>query len=130
LEETVQSLNIPDNINIKYDKTETKVVADSIQLQIVFNNILTNAIQAIGTDCGEINIKFSEDSQYVKMEIENSGPSIPDDIMPHIFESLITTKEIGTGLGLASCKRIIENHGGKISVKNNPTTFTILLPKS
>ena len=130
LENTVQSLNIPDNIKIKYDKTEIKVVADSIQLQIVCNNILTNAIQAIGTKHGEINIRFSEDSQYVKMEIENSGPSIPDDIMPHIFESLITTKEIGTGLGLVSCKRIIENHGGKISVKNNPTTFTISLPKS
>jgi signal transduction histidine kinase len=130
LDNTVQSLYIPDNIKIKYDKTEIRVVADSIQFQIVCNNILTNAIQAIGTDPGEIKIRFSEDSQHVKIEIENSGPSIPDDIMPHIFESLITTKEIGTGLGLASCKRIIENHGGTISVKNNPTTFTITLPKS
>lgn len=130
LEDTIQSLNFPDNIKIKYDKTEFKVVADSIQLQIVLTNIFTNAIQAIGTDPGEIKIRFSEDSEYVKIEIENSGPSIPDDIMPQIFESLITTKEIGTGLGLASCKRIIENHGGKISVANNPTTFTISLPKS
>ena len=130
LEDTIQSLNIPDNIKIKYNKTEIKVVADSIQIQIVFNNILTNAIQAIGTDPGEIKIRFSQDPQHVKIEIENSGPSIPEEIVPHIFESLITTKEIGTGLGLASCKRIIENHGGEISVKNNPTTFTILLPKS
>ena len=45
-----------------------------------------------------------------------------------IFEPLFTTKRIGTGLGLVSCKNIIEYHHGKISVKNNPTTFTIEIP--
>jgi signal transduction histidine kinase len=46
-----------------------------------------------------------------------------------IFEPLFTTKESGTGLGLASCKNIIGRHSGTISVKNNPTRFTVLLPK-
>ncbi|MEK6929114.1 MAG: ATP-binding protein, partial [Thermoproteota archaeon] len=45
-----------------------------------------------------------------------------------IFEPLFTTKLIRTGLGLVSCKNIIEYHHGKISVKNNPTTFTIEIP--
>jgi signal transduction histidine kinase len=101
-----------------------KILADPIQLQIVCNNILINAIQAIGTKQGEIKCRFSENTENVIIEIENSGPDIP------IFESLVTSKEIGTGLGLSSCKRIIESHGGSISVKNNPTTFTITLPKS
>ena len=46
-----------------------------------------------------------------------------------IFDPLVTTKNNGTGLGLASVKNIIEEHGGTISVNNNPTTFTINIPK-
>ena len=130
LDETVQLLHIPNNIKIKSDKSDLKILADPIQLQIVCNNILINAIQAIGTKQGEIKFRFSENTENIIIEIENSGPDIPQELLPHIFESLVTSKEIGTGLGLSSCKRIIESHGGSISVKNNPTTFTILLPKS
>jgi signal transduction histidine kinase len=130
LDETVQLLHIPNNIKIKSDESDLKILADPIQLQIVCNNILINAIQAIGTKQGEIKCRFSENTENVIIEIENSGPDIPKELLPHIFESLVTSKEIGTGLGLSSCKRIIESHGGSISVKNNPTTFTITLPKS
>jgi signal transduction histidine kinase len=130
LDETIELLQIPKHIKIKSDGPDLKILADPIQLQIVCNNILINAIQAIGKNSGEIKITFSEDDNNVKIEIENSGASIPQEVLPHVFESLITTKQSGTGLGLASCKRIIENHGGEISVKNNPTTFTIKLPKS
>jgi signal transduction histidine kinase len=105
-----------------------RVLADPIQLQIVCNNILINTIQAIGTKQGEIEFRFSENSEDII--IENSGPDIPQELLPHIFESLVTSKEVGIGLGLSSCKRIIESHEGSISVKNNPTTFTITLPKS
>jgi signal transduction histidine kinase len=130
LDETIQLLHIPNNIKIKSNKSNLTILADLILLQIVCNNILINAIQAIGTKQGEIEIRFSENSENVIIEIKNSGPDIPQELLPHIFESLVTTKEIGTGLGLASCKRIIESHGGSISAKNNPTTFTITLPKS
>jgi len=130
LDETIQLLHIPNNIKIKSDKSDLRILADPIQLQIVCNNILINAIQAIGAKQGKIEFRFSENSEYIIIEIENSGPDIPQELLPHIFESLVTSKEIGTGLGLSSCKRIIENHGGSISVKNNPTTFTITLPKS
>ena len=47
----------------------------------------------------------------------------------NIFNPLVTTKQKGTGLGLASVKNLIEQHNGTISVKNNPTTFTIEIPK-
>lgn len=63
------------------------------------------------------------------IEFENSGPDIPPDIFPKIFEPLFTTKHGGTGLGLPTCKSVIEQHGGTITAKNNPTTFTIQLPK-
>ena len=130
VDETIQLLQIPKNIKIESQKSDLRILADPIQLQIVFNNLLLNAIQAIGKEPGKIRIQFSEDDNSVKINLENSGPSIPQDILPHIFESLVTTKQAGTGLGLASCKRIIEQHGGEINVMNNPTTFTITLPKS
>ncbi len=129
-DETIELLQIPKNIKIKMEKSDLVAMADPIQLQIVLNNLVLNAIQAIGKEPGEIKIQFSEDENNVKIKVENSGPSIPEDILPHIFESLITTKQAGTGLGLASCKRIIENHGGTIIAMNKPTAFTISLPKS
>jgi len=61
--------------------------------------------------------------------MKDSGPGFPESKISEIFEPLITTKQKGTGLGLVSCKNIIENHGGTITAKNNPTTFTIRLPK-
>jgi signal transduction histidine kinase len=129
IQETIESIHTINNITIKVPKSEIKISADFFQIQIVFNNLMINAIQAIGKDKGEISIRISEDSKNSIIEIENSGPSIPEDILPHIFDSLVTTKQVGTGLGLVSCKTIIENHEGTINVKNNPTTFTITIPK-
>jgi len=130
IDEAVKMAHVPDNIKIKIEKTNLIVIVDPIQIQVVFNNILINAIQAMEGREGQIIIRFSEDKEFIIIEIENSGPPISEEVFPHIFEALITTKEIGTGLGLVSCKRIIENHGGVINVKNNPTTFTIKIPKS
>ena len=61
-------------------------------------------------------------------EAIDSGDGIPEDKLEEIFEPLVTYKEAGTGLGLASCKNIVKNHKGTISANNNPTTFTIILP--
>lgn len=129
-EESITLLHVPENIKIIAEKTNLKILADPVQIHVVCNNILINAIQAIGKQNGQIIIKFSEEPEYIVIKVENSGPPIPEEILPHIFDALVTTKEIGTGLGLASCKRIIENHGGEISVRNNPTTFIIKIPKS
>ena len=127
--EAIETINIPQNIKLKIPVSKIKILADPFQIQIVFNNLIVNAIQAIGKEKGEIIIRFDEIKDYVIIEVENSGPEIPDEILPHIFDSLVTTKQVGTGLGLVSCKTIIENHKGTISAKNHPTVFTIRLPK-
>ena len=129
LHDTIESMQIPSNIRIKMPKSDISVFADSFQLQIVFNNIILNAIQAIGKDSGEILIKISEKNDKIIIKFEDSGPNIPEDILNHIFETLVTTKQVGTGLGLVSCKTIIENHKGEITVENDPVIFTINLPK-
>ena len=79
---------------------------------------------------GEITIQFSEDEKNLTLEFIDSGTGIPEDVLPKIFELLFSTRQQGTGLGLVTCKNIVEQHGGSISVKNNPTTFTIILPKN
>ena len=128
--ETIESIHLPSNISIKLPKSQAMAQADPFQLQIVFNNIILNAIQAIGHQEGVILIRFQEGGDNTLIEIENSGPNIGEEILPHIFDSLVTTKQVGTGLGLASCKTIVENHGGSITVKTDPTIFSIDLPNT
>ena len=129
LSESVSTMYIPKNIKINLPNEDVSIYGESSSLQIVCKNLILNAIQAIGNQEGNITIRFDEESEYTIMEIEDSGPGFPESKILEIFEPLITTKQEGIGLGLVSCKNIIENHGGTIAAKNNPTTFTIRLPK-
>ncbi len=129
LSESQKHIVVPDNVKIKIEESDLFVYVDFFQIEIACTNLLNNAIQSFEGKPGEISIKFSEDEKYVITKVEDSGPGIPKDVLPRIFEPLVTTKQNGTGLGLVSSKIIIENHGGTITAKNNPTTFTIKLPK-
>jgi signal transduction histidine kinase len=129
LSESVSTMDIPKNIKINLPNEDVSIYGESSSLQIVCKNLILNAIQAIGNQEGNITIRFDEESKYTIMKIEDSGPGFPESKILEIFEPLITTKQEGIGLGLVSCKNIIENHGGTITAKTNPTTFTIRLPK-
>nr|AIF12633.1 histidine kinase [uncultured marine thaumarchaeote KM3_56_F06] len=116
----------------KHDKIEIESVGEKIEVQcdyeamkVVIFNIVFNAIQAI-KDEGKITITSKKIGNNTS--IQDNGPGIPEEEMDKIFEPLFTTKQEGTGLGLVSCRSIIEQHGGTISVKNHPTTFKIILP--
>lgn len=127
-ESSLKSLEIPKNISIELPKNDSIIKCDVRKLEIVFINLILNAIQAIGQNTGKITIKSSQVDGELMIEVQDSGPGIPDEIMSKIFEPLTTSKQKGTGLGLPTCKNIIEQHGGTIRVKNNPTTFTVRLP--
>jgi len=124
---TISNIIIPDKVKINISKDDSIIPCDSYKLEIVFGNLINNACYAIPQG-GEISFKVIEEEEYLVIEMKDSGKGIPEDVIGKIFDPLFTTKQIGTGLGLASCQSIIEAHGGKISVKNNPTTFTIRLP--
>ena len=125
---SIAKINIPENIEIKVEDTDYKINCDSTKLDAVFINLIINAIQAMPNG-GKITIRIKPSKSDVLIDFENSGEPIPNEIMNKVFDPLFTTKQTGTGLGLASCKNIVELHGGTISVQNNPTTFTIKLPK-
>jgi len=127
LHSTINNLEIPNRVNVHLPENDVSIECDHSKLEVVFMNLITNAIQAIEGK-GDVFIRVNVDSDFITIDVENSGSEIPSHVLPNIFDSLFTTKASGTGLGLAFCKKTIEQHKGKISVSNNPTTFTIKLP--
>ncbi len=115
------------------------VWADRDQLAQVFTNILVNAENSLSEQDGRRRVKVvsrhDHRSGCVIVKIEDNGPGIPEEIRSRVFEPFFTTKDVGsgTGIGLAFCHRIIETHGGTITLKSKPgqqTAFFIRLPAS
>jgi len=113
------------------DDMELYGYADEIRQVLI--NIIFNAIDVLSqyrTD-PKIEIKgcFVNDT-HIKIEISNNGPVIPDQLLKTIFEPFVTTKTLGTGLGLFVCREIIEKHKGILACSSEPdkTSFIMLLP--
>jgi signal transduction histidine kinase len=130
LEESIMYIQKSDNVTIELPVNDITMKCDSNKMQRVFVNMIQNSLQAIGSNEGSITVKTSQENNRITIEITDTGPGIPDEFLSKIFEPLFTTKKDGTGLGLPICKKIIEDHYGVISVKNHPTTFTIIIPKN
>ena len=128
LSESLDSISIPDDIKLILPKNNIEMYCDEKQFSIAFNNLILNGIQAI-TGSGTITITAEENDDGIIIQIKDSGSGISKEIIDNLFEPLFTTKQQGTGLGLASVKSIVESHGGIISVTSSPTIFTITLPK-
>jgi signal transduction histidine kinase len=127
-----ERITVPDKIKINLPQTDVTIPCDREKLETVFVNLIMNSIQAIGDKAGNININIIDESNdVVLITVHDNGPGISQKIIPKIFDPLFTTRQIGTGLGLPSCKNIIENHGGSIDVsstRGKGTTFLIRLP--
>ena len=119
--------NIPTGIKINLTKENFEMFGDFYKLVVVITNLIKNSIDAMKNN-GAINITAKNSVDVTVIDVKDSGPGIPQEIISKIFSSLYTTKRDGTGLGLKMAKTIIDSHGGSISVRNNPTTFTIRLP--
>ena len=119
---------IEDNIG------EIEIDGDPALLKNAFNNLFINAYQAMEPS-GVLGIysAIDKDNSQVVIKITDTGKGIPDDVMPKIFNPFFTTKDKGTGLGLALVRKIITAHYGYIDVESREgegTTFSLLLPLS
>src|SRR4051794_35358536 len=115
-----------------YDRDLPKLMARGSELNQVWTNLLDNAIDALG-DKGAITITTRRDGDSVQVDISDDGPGIPPEIRARIFDSFVTTKDVGegTGLGLATARRIVVGrHDGTLTVDSRPgaTTFHVRLP--
>ena len=106
---------------------------DREKLYQVFLNAIRNAIQAMEDD-GNLHITVTLDGRWVKIQIMDTGPGIPEEEIPRLFTPFHTTKTQGTGLGLAYSKKVVEGMGGRISLANREgkagAVLTIQLPKT
>jgi two-component system sensor kinase FixL len=114
-----------------------QVEVDRIQIHQVIVNLLRNAVDAMMLSPPgkprQLRVAVAaEGEDVVAFVVADTGPGISPDIYEHLFEPFVTSKMNGMGMGLSLCQRLIESHGGTISVENRPdmgATFTFRLPR-
>lgn len=119
-------------LKIELPEKRLEVLGDQHQMKQVFINLMVNAQDAMRNG-GLFTIAVEEKNTVrpeVELHVADTGGGIPDDLLPRIFTPFFTTKHQGTGLGLPIVNRIIQNHGGTISVRNydGGAEFRIAIP--
>jgi signal transduction histidine kinase len=112
-----------------------KVQADKQRIAQVFANLLTNAIK-YSSPASEIVMQVRRDDRFALVDVIDQGSGIPAEALPHLFDRFFRVRETqrsatGLGLGLFISRRIIEAHGGQLTVVSAPgrgSTFTVSLP--
>lgn len=124
-----QGVQIRFNLNPAHDL----VLVDRVQIQQVLVNLFRNALDAMAhspqRELIATNAKVADD--MIEVAIFDTGPGIPDDVMPNLFQTFFTTKETGMGVGLSISRSIVEAHGGRMWAESNRSggaTFRFTLP--
>ena len=122
-------------IGIRMPQHPVLICADTGQIRQVVLNLLLNALDAVANG-GRVRAELMEDKRHdpegwVTMRIADTGCGLPAQLGTRIFDPFVSTKETGVGLGLSICKRIVEDHGGRITAADRPeggAIFTVELP--
>jgi len=129
-----------DGIDLTIDVPDIQVAISPLKLQQVLLNLILNAKQAMGRSGGTLRIDAQVKNQMINVDVADSGPGIPPEIMGRLFEPFVTQRHHqpgntnerkGTGLGLCICRDLIRNAGGEISVDSTPglgAIFHLSLP--
>jgi signal transduction histidine kinase/putative methionine-R-sulfoxide reductase with GAF domain len=129
--EALSLVEIPQNVEL-VDLTEDKprIKVDVDKLKRAFVNITKNALEAMPKG-GKLTIKSKKSNDHWEIAFSDTGTGITKSMLEKLWSPLFTTKPKGMGFGLPICKRIVEAHGGKVTVKSavaKGTTFTISIP--
>ena len=121
----------PKKVKIKdLTKKTHRAFLDPDQMKRVFKNLIKNAIDAMPNG-GTLTIKSEKAKDFIKIFVQDTGEGIPKQNLGRMFTPLFTTKAKGVGMGLSICKRLVEAHGGTITVKSEEgkgTCFTFTVP--
>jgi len=131
LKDALSLIKVPESVQIlELTENEPEIKIDNDKMKRVFVNIIRNAIDAM-SEGGRLTIKSGETNGNLEISFADSGVGMSKETMEKLWTPLFTTKAKGIGLGLSICKRIVEAHGGKISVESEigkGTTITIAIP--
>jgi len=108
-----------------------KIIADRVQLQQVFMNLILNAIEAMKDPGGEFTVKSQLQDAQLQFSVSDTGVGLPTEKLDQIFSAFFTTKPQGSGMGLAISRSIVESHGGRLWASANSgegATFHFTLP--
>jgi len=108
-----------------------KIMADGVQLQQVFMNLMLNAIEAMRDEGGELTVKSELQDGQLQFSVSDTGAGLPVEKMDQLFSAFFTTKPQGSGMGLAISRSIVESHGGQLWASANSgggATFHFTLP--
>jgi signal transduction histidine kinase len=139
LQQVIADATLPESIGVvtHLDTSLPLVQADPQQLEVIFDKLIRNAVQAMSSlpeGKGQLVIKSTKlDDDWLAVSIKDNGMGISPENLSRLFEPLFTTKAKGIGLGLALSKILIEENGGIIKVNSDGvpgqgTTFTVQLP--
>jgi C4-dicarboxylate-specific signal transduction histidine kinase len=96
-----------------------KIMADRVQLQQVFMNLMLNAVEAMENSGGELAVKSQLQDGQLQFSVSDTGLGLPMEKMDQIFSAFFTTKPQGSGMGLAISRSIVESHGGRLWASAN-----------
>lgn len=104
----------------KLEALRSEINGDATRLRQVFHNLLQNAQDALqGVAQPQITLRTETQGEEIHLYVEDNGTGFPESVLSRAFEPYMTTKTKGTGLGLAIVKKIVEEHGGQITIENN-----------
>ncbi len=83
-------------------------------------NLIENALRATTTHGGKVTVKMDQHNGFARIAVLDSGPGVPPELLPRIFDPYFSTHDTGTGLGLPIARRVAEEHGGGITARNRP----------
>jgi PAS domain S-box-containing protein len=141
LERTLQERVMPEGVSLATDLAAGSTVSiDGAQLAQVVNRLIENAVGALTSPAWHpddrhprrITVASAAAGPHVRLTIGDTGPGIPADVLPRVFEPLFTTRNFGAGLGLPITRQIVEQHGGTIDIASPPeggATVTVSLPR-
>jgi PAS domain S-box-containing protein len=111
-------------VSVHVDVNDMVVLIDADQVRQALLNLLINGAQAMHGE-GQLTIRARRVGAECEIDVCDNGPGIPDDVREHLFEPFFTTKHRGTGLGLATARRIIDSHGGTLALISAPGGGTV-----
>ena len=127
------------DVSLRLARDLPTVTANADQMRQVLTNLIVNAQNALQDKDGQRRLRITsrhhQKHDQIVLKVKDNGPGIPTEIRSRIFEPLFTTKDVGagTGMGLALCHRIVEAHGGTITVEqtgDDGAVFTVRIPRA